>query len=128
MGAMTVTTVRVTELGVPAVPLFAERVVDADGAEVTEPIDAAGTPDKAETETETETAKAAGAIRTPDKTAAPSPAAQAREARFGTLPAHIPFSELIAEQPSEPVNPIGEEYYAERDWRHGACAALDPWI
>ncbi|NUP51234.1 MAG: hypothetical protein HOW97_28570 [Catenulispora sp.] len=126
---MTVTTVRVTELGVPAVPLFAESVI-ADGTAAVEPTDATATSKTAaDTPARPETAdRAASTIRTPDKTAAPTPAAQVREARFGTLPAHVPFSDLIAEQPSEPVNPTGEEYYAERNWRHGACAALDPWI
>jgi hypothetical protein len=50
-------------------------------------------------------------------------AAQARRARFGTLPGPIPYSAMIEEQPATPR--AGDGYDAERSWLHYSCVALD---
>lgn len=50
-------------------------------------------------------------------------AAQARHARFGTLPEPIPLSALVAEVPA--TAKAGADYDAERSWLHYSCLALD---
>jgi hypothetical protein len=50
-------------------------------------------------------------------------AAQARRARFGTLPERIPISAMVEEQPATPRG--GDGYDAERSWLHYSCVALD---
>lgn len=48
--------------------------------------------------------------------------------RFGALPERVPFEAMVAERPVAARNPISDDYYAERSWRHGACAALDAGV
>ena len=52
-------------------------------------------------------------------------AAEGQEARFESLPERIPFEALVAEHRVSSRNPVDDEYYAERGWRHAACFALD---
>ncbi|HTJ69772.1 MAG TPA: hypothetical protein VL551_19705 [Actinospica sp.] len=50
-------------------------------------------------------------------------AAAARRARFGSLPAPIPLSAMVEEQPATPKAADG--YSEERSWLHYSCVALD---
>ena len=72
--------------------------------------------------TTAETTRAA-TTRAADADAAADAAAQARHARFGTLPEPIPLSALVAEVPA--TAKAGADYDAERSWLHYSCLALD---
>lgn len=50
-------------------------------------------------------------------------AAQARRARFGKLPEHIPYSAMVEETLATPKGVDG--YSEERSWLHYSCVALD---
>ncbi len=64
-------------------------------------------------------------MRTDSTTEPVDSAALARKARFGTLPAPIPFESMIEERLAHPRNPAGDEYYTANCWRDAACVALD---
>ncbi|MEF3115044.1 hypothetical protein [Streptomyces chrestomyceticus] len=48
----------------------------------------------------------------------------ARQAKFGKLPARIPFEDMVTEQPS-PESRTPHAYAPEGSWNHFSCLALD---
>lgn len=56
---------------------------------------------------------------------APDPAAAARKARFGHLPEHVRYEDLVVGQPVTPGDPARDAYSAESAWCSYNCLALD---
>ncbi|WP_329178007.1 hypothetical protein [Streptomyces sp. NBC_01477] len=52
-------------------------------------------------------------------------AAEARRARFGSLPARIRREDMIEEQRTGSKDPAGDGYSPERSWASFSCLALD---